>query len=45
MELLAIPYAPTHAEYIYLQGRNVLADQMEFRAPSSFPRTSPSGRA
>lgn len=30
MELLAVPFAPTHAEYIYLQGRNVLADQMAF---------------
>jgi len=40
MELLAIPYAPTHAEYIYLQGRNVLADQMEFLR-AHFPRSSP----
>ncbi len=40
MELLAIPFTPTHAEYIYLQGRNVLADQMEFLR-SHFPRTSP----
>lgn len=40
MELLAIPFKPTHAEYIYLQGRNVLADQMEFLR-SHFPRTSP----
>ena len=40
MELLAIPFAPTHAEYIYLQGRNVLADQMEFLR-AHFPRTSP----
>ena len=40
MELLAIPFTPTHAEYIYLQGRNVLADQMEFLR-AHFPRTSP----
>lgn len=40
MQLLAIPFAPTHAEYIYLQGRRVLADQMEFLL-AHFPRTSP----
>ena len=40
MQLLAIPFTPTHAEYIYLQGRNVLADQMQFLR-SHFPRTSP----
>ena len=40
MELLAIPFSPTHAEYIYLQGRNILADQMAFLR-SHFPRTSP----
>ena len=40
MELLAIPLTPTHAEYIYLQGRNVLSDQMEFLR-AHFPRTSP----
>ena len=40
MQLLAIPFTPTHAEYIYLQGRNVLADQMEFLL-AHFPRTSP----
>ena len=40
MELLAIPFTPTHAEFIYLQGRNVLADQMEFLR-AHFPRTSP----
>jgi 5-methylcytosine-specific restriction endonuclease McrA len=40
MQLLAIPFTPTHAEYIYLQGRNILADQMEFLR-SHFPRTSP----
>lgn len=40
MQLLAIPFTPTHAEYIYLQGKRVLADQMEFLL-SHFPRTSP----
>jgi len=40
MELLAVPFSPTHAEYIYLQGKKVLADQMKF-LKSHFPRTSP----
>jgi 5-methylcytosine-specific restriction endonuclease McrA len=40
MELLAVPFVPTHAEYIFLQGKRVLADQMEFLL-SHFPRTSP----
>jgi len=40
MELLAIPFTPTHAEYVYLQGRRVLADQMEFLL-AHFPRRSP----
>ncbi len=40
MELLAVPFIPTHAEYIYLQGRKVLADQMEFLR-AHFPRSSP----
>ncbi len=40
MELLAVPFTPTHAEYIYLQGRRVLSDQMEFLR-AHFPRTSP----
>lgn len=40
MQLLAIPFVPTHAEYIYLQGRRVLADQMAFLA-AHFPRSSP----
>jgi 5-methylcytosine-specific restriction endonuclease McrA len=40
MELLAVPFTPTHAEYIFLMGRNVLADQMEFLR-AHFPRTSP----
>jgi len=40
MKLIAVPFTPTHAEYIYLQGRRILADQMEF-LKSHFPRTSP----
>ncbi len=40
MELLAVPFTPTHAEYIYLKGKRVLADQMEFLL-AHFPRTSP----
>jgi 5-methylcytosine-specific restriction endonuclease McrA len=40
MQLLAVPFVPTHAEYIYLQGRRVLSDQMEFLR-AHFPRTSP----
>jgi 5-methylcytosine-specific restriction endonuclease McrA len=40
MQLLAIPFTPTHAEYVYLKGRRILADQMEFLL-AHFPRTSP----
>ncbi len=40
MTLLAVPFTPTHAEYVYLQGKRVLADQMEFLL-AHFPRTSP----
>ena len=39
MELLAIPFCPTHAEYVYLQGRQILNDQMEFLL-AHFPRNS-----
>ncbi|NKI36453.1 HNH endonuclease [Wenzhouxiangella sp. XN79A] len=39
MQLLAIPFAPTHAEYVYLQGRRILADQMDFLV-QHFPRNS-----
>jgi len=39
MQLLAIPFIPTHAEYIYLQGRQILADQMDFLL-AHFPRRS-----
>ncbi len=40
MQLLAVPFTPTHAEYVYLKGRRILADQMEFLR-AHFPRTSP----
>ena len=40
LRLLAVPFTPTHAEYIYLKGRRILADQMEFLS-AHFPRTSP----
>jgi hypothetical protein len=39
MELLAIPFKPTHAEYVYLQGRKILTDQMDFLL-AHFPRNS-----
>ena len=39
MKLLAIPFVPTHAEYIYLRARTILADQMEF-LKAHFPRQS-----
>ncbi|GJL84195.1 MAG: hypothetical protein DHS20C01_38290 [marine bacterium B5-7] len=39
LELLAVPFKPTHAEYIYLSGRRILADQMEF-LEAHFPRNS-----
>lgn len=40
MELIAVPFKPTHAEYVYLRGRRVLADQMAF-LKAHFPRSSP----
>ena len=40
MQLLAIPFIPNHAEYIYLQGRRILVDQMQFLR-AHFPRSSP----
>jgi len=39
LQLLAIPFTPTHAEYVYLQGRRILADQMDFLL-AHFPRNS-----
>lgn len=40
MQLLAIPFTPTHAEYVFLQGKRILADQMDFLL-AHFPRNSP----
>ncbi len=40
MTLLAIPFTPNHAEYIFLRGRRVLSDQMAF-LKAHFPRGSP----
>lgn len=40
MQLLAVPFTPNHAEYIFLKGRRILADQMEFLL-AHFPRSSP----
>jgi hypothetical protein len=35
-----VPFTPTYAEYIFLKGRRVLADQMEYLR-AHFPRHSP----
>jgi hypothetical protein len=40
IQLLAVPFTPTYAEYIYLKGRRVLVDQMQYLV-AHFPRTSP----
>ena len=40
MQLLAVPFTPTYPEYIYLKGRRVLADQMQYLL-AHFPRSSP----
>jgi len=40
MELIAVPFTPTYAEYIFLKGRRVLADQMAYLL-AHFPRSSP----
>ncbi len=40
LQLIAIPFKPSYAEYIYLKGRRVLADQMEYLL-AHFPRKSP----
>jgi hypothetical protein len=40
MQLVAVPFTPTYAEYIYLKGRRVLADQMNYLL-MHFPRKSP----
>ena len=39
MSLLAVPFTPTWAEYLYLRGRRILADQMAF-LQARFPRDS-----
>jgi hypothetical protein len=40
MQLVAVPFAPTYAEYVYLKGRRVLTDQMQYLL-AHFPRSSP----
>ena len=40
MKLIAIPFTPNHAEYIFLQKKTILADQMTFLR-AHFPRSSP----
>ncbi len=40
MPLLAVPYAPVHAEWMVLTGRNIQGDQMEVLR-YHLPRTSP----
>ena len=44
MQLLAVPFTPTYAEYIFLKGRRVLADQMEYLV-AHFPALEPAARA
>ena len=39
LQLIAVPFSPTHAEYIFLSGRKILADQMDFLI-AHFPRNS-----
>jgi 5-methylcytosine-specific restriction endonuclease McrA len=40
MPLLAVPYAPVHAEWMVLTGRNIRGDQMEILR-AHLPRASP----
>jgi len=40
MQLVAVPFTPNYAEYIYLKGRRVLADQMQYLL-AHIPRSSP----
>jgi hypothetical protein len=40
MELIAVPFTPNYAEYIYLKGRRVLVDQMQYLL-AHIPRSSP----
>lgn len=39
-QLVAVPFTPSYAEYIFLKGRRVLADQMQYLL-AHFPRSSP----
>jgi 5-methylcytosine-specific restriction endonuclease McrA len=40
MQLIAVPFTPTYAEHIYLKGRRVLTDQMQYLL-AHIPRSSP----
>ena len=40
MQLIAVPFTPNYAEYIYLKGRRVLTDQMQYLL-AHIPRSSP----
>ncbi len=40
LQLIAVPFTPTYAEYIYLKGRRVLTDQMQYLL-AHIPRSSP----
>jgi hypothetical protein len=40
LQLIAVPFTPTYAEYIYLKGRRVLVDQMQYLL-AHIPRSSP----
>ena len=40
MKLIAVPFTPNYAEYIYLKGRRVLTDQMQYLL-AHIPRSSP----
>lgn len=40
LRLIAVPFQPTYAEYVYLKGKHILGDQMEFLS-AHFPRNSP----
>jgi 5-methylcytosine-specific restriction endonuclease McrA len=40
LQLIAVPFTPTYAEYIFLKGRRVLTDQMAY-LQAHFPRSSP----
>jgi 5-methylcytosine-specific restriction endonuclease McrA len=40
LHLIAVPITPTYAEYIYLKGRRVLVDQMQYLL-AHIPRSSP----